>query len=56
MRFIGVALGPPVFAYMMTNAGWLIFIVSLLCSLAALALVLFNIDPKEDESEAAKTV
>lgn len=29
MRFIGVALGPPVFAYMMTNADWLIFIVSL---------------------------
>ncbi|AGN36310.1 MFS transporter [Bacillus sp. CPSM8] len=56
MRFIGVALGPPVFAYMMTNADWLIFIVSLLCGLAALALVLFNIDPKEDESEAAKTV
>ncbi|MEC1260932.1 MFS transporter [Bacillus swezeyi] len=56
MRFIGVALGPPVFAYMMTNAGWLIFIVSLLCSLAALALVLFNIDPKENDHETVKTV
>ncbi|MBU8786482.1 MULTISPECIES: MFS transporter [Bacillus] len=56
MRFIGVALGPPVFAYMMTNAARLIFIVSLLCSLAALTLVLFYIDPKENENEAAKTV
>ncbi|MFN2746290.1 MFS transporter [Bacillus sp. z60-18] len=56
MRFIGVALGPPVFAYMMTNADRLIFIVSLLCSLAAVALVLFNIDPKKDENEAVKTV
>lgn len=56
MRFIGVALGPPVFAYIMTNAERLIFIVSLLCSLAALALVLFYIDPKENENEAVKTV
>ncbi|MDA1475479.1 MFS transporter [Bacillus changyiensis] len=56
MRFIGVALGPPVFAYMMAGAERVIFIVSLLSSLVALALVLFYIDPKKNENEAVETV
>ena len=33
MRFIGVAAGPPIFAALMSNAGWLIFILSAFAAL-----------------------
>ncbi|MBU2659063.1 MFS transporter [Bacillus licheniformis] len=51
MRFIGVALGPPVFAALMSNANWLIFILSAFCSIVALFLVLFTVDAKKSEKE-----
>ncbi|MCY8693739.1 MFS transporter, partial [Bacillus spizizenii] len=51
MRFIGVALGPPVFAALMSNANWLIFILSAFCSIIALFLVLFTVDAKKSEEE-----
>ncbi|MEI1421442.1 bacillibactin exporter BcbE [Bacillus cabrialesii] len=51
MRFIGVALGPPVFAALMSNANWLIFILSAFCSIVALFLVLFTVDAKKNEKE-----
>lgn len=51
MRFIGVALGPPIFAALMSNAAWLIFILSAFFSLVSLFLVVFNIDSKESEEE-----
>lgn len=51
MRFIGVALGPPIFAALMSNAAWLIFILSAFFSLVSLFLVVFNIDSKEGEEE-----
>lgn len=47
MRFIGVALGPPVFAALMSNANWLIFILSAFCSIVSLFLVLFTVDAKK---------
>ncbi|MCY8494107.1 bacillibactin exporter BcbE [Bacillus inaquosorum] len=51
MRFIGVALGPPVFAALMSNASWLIFILSAFCSIVSLFLVLFTVDAKKSEEE-----
>ncbi|MCY7765514.1 bacillibactin exporter BcbE [Bacillus inaquosorum] len=51
MRFIGVALGPPVFAALMSNASWLIFILSAFCSIVSLFLVLFTVDVKKSEEE-----
>ncbi|MCY8053425.1 bacillibactin exporter BcbE [Bacillus inaquosorum] len=51
MRFIGVALGPPVFAALMSNASWLIFILSAFCSIVSLFLVLFTVDSKKSEEE-----
>ncbi|TYS25529.1 bacillibactin exporter BcbE [Bacillus subtilis] len=51
MRFIGVALGPPVFAALMSNANWLIFILSAFCSIVSLFLVLFTVDAKKSEEE-----
>lgn len=47
MRFIGVALRPPVFAALMSNASWLIFILSAFCGIISLFLVLFNVDAKK---------
>lgn len=47
MRFIGVALGPPVFAALMSNANWLIFILSAFCGIVSLFLVLFTVDAKK---------
>ncbi|MED0586410.1 bacillibactin exporter BcbE [Bacillus subtilis] len=51
MRFIGVALGPPVFAALMSNANWIIFILSAFCSIVSLFLVLFTVDAKKSEEE-----
>lgn len=51
MRFIGVALGPPVFAALMSNASWLIFILSAFCSIVSLFLVIFTVDAKKSEEE-----
>ncbi|MFL6977368.1 bacillibactin exporter BcbE [Bacillus inaquosorum] len=51
MRFIGVALGPPVFAALMSNASWLIFILAAFCSIVSLFLVLFTVDAKKSEEE-----
>ncbi|MGF7533137.1 bacillibactin exporter BcbE [Bacillus mexicanus] len=51
MRFIGVALGPPVFAALMSHANWLIFILSAFCSIIALFLVIFTVDAKKSEKE-----
>ena len=55
MRFIGVALGPPIFAYLMDKGDSIVFILSTICSLISLFLVLFFIQPdEEDESEQLK--
>lgn len=51
MRFIGVALGPPVFAALMSNANWIIFILSAFCSIVSLFLVLITVDAKKSEEE-----
>ncbi|PCK21461.1 MFS transporter [Bacillus pumilus] len=57
MRFIGVALGPPIYAYLMDKGDSTVFILSTICSLISLFLVLFFIQPDEkDESEQLKPV
>ncbi|MGG4263141.1 MFS transporter [Bacillus altitudinis] len=57
MRFIGVALGPPIYAFLMDKGDSIVFILSTICSLISLFLVIFFIQPDEkDESEQLKTV
>ncbi len=49
MRFIGVAAGPPIFAALMSNAGWLIFILSAFCGIVSVFLALLNISSQAKE-------
>ncbi|OAZ59741.1 Bacillibactin exporter [Bacillus siamensis] len=57
MRFIGVAAGPPIFAALMSNAGWLIFILSAFCGIASVFLALLNISSQaKEKKESLKTV
>ncbi|MCY8185967.1 MFS transporter, partial [Bacillus inaquosorum] len=39
------------FAALMSNANWLIFILSAFCSIVSLFLVLFTVDAKKSEEE-----
>ncbi|MCR4385849.1 MFS transporter [Bacillus amyloliquefaciens] len=57
MRFIGVAAGPPIFAALMSNAGWLIFILSAFCGIVSVFLALLNIPSQaKEKKESLKTV
>lgn len=47
MRFIGVALGPPVFALLMKKSHFLMFSLSAAISLIAVFIVLFMIKPEQ---------
>lgn len=54
MRFIGVAAGPPLYAFLMKGSDSKIFYVSGLLGLAGAVLVLLFIKPKENESKEGK--
>lgn len=57
MRFIGVAAGPPIFAALMSNASWLIFILSAFCGILSVLLAVFNVSSEQKEKkESLKTV
>ncbi len=53
MRFIGVAAGP-IFAALMSNAGWLIFILSAFASIVSVFLALLNISSQAKEKGIIK--
>lgn len=54
MRFIGVAAGPPIYAFLMKGLDSKIFYVSGLLGLTGAALVMFFIKPKENKSKEGK--
>ncbi|MDQ0230470.1 MFS transporter [Metabacillus malikii] len=55
MRFIGVAIGPPVYSYIMGKSEHLVYYFSGGISLLAVLIVLLFIKPKKDTQKEAKT-